>query len=234
MGSKFVQAYLSSGERVEVPLALRDRVAGREGQTLVFVERRRQLFSFVQWVGTPVEALRAIRRGELGVDDVPAEIRAIGASELWSELSLRPRSTCDLFISQLSRLSAREWMSLVLNPKIAVYEAHCEPVHRRLRDIAGGDPGIARALDDLDGRVARAVLGTLPTLPGLRDDMRPYAVPGSTDLSPESYQTFRAEAVRRTTHATIGLLLSARLTPTEAFALYAPFERFIPLTDLVG
>ena len=72
-GAKFVEAYLSSGERVELSHAMWDRVctAYRPGQWLVFVERRGRLFRFVHWVGTPEEAEDARAQGILEPQEVP-------------------------------------------------------------------------------------------------------------------------------------------------------------------
>jgi len=67
VGPKFAQLRISSGQKVELPLALWDLVQARyrPDQELVFVERRGRIFSFVQWVGTDSEAVEAVRSGDL-------------------------------------------------------------------------------------------------------------------------------------------------------------------------
>jgi len=67
VGPKFAQLRISSGEKVELPLALWELAQTQYGpdQDLVFVERRGRIFSFVQWVGTDSEAAQAVRSGEL-------------------------------------------------------------------------------------------------------------------------------------------------------------------------
>lgn len=67
VGPKFVQVRITSGQKVELPLALWDLVQARyrPDQELVFVERRGRIFSFVQWVGTDSEAVEAVRSGDL-------------------------------------------------------------------------------------------------------------------------------------------------------------------------
>lgn len=72
-GAKFVEAYLSTGERVELPHPIWDhvRTAYAPGQWLVFVERRGRLFRFVHWVGTPEEAEDARAQGILEPHEVP-------------------------------------------------------------------------------------------------------------------------------------------------------------------
>ncbi len=77
---KFVQAYLESGEKVELPLSLRDHMIATysPNEALVFVERRGRLFRFVQWVGRPGEAVEAVAAGILRDDEVPGFVAAAG------------------------------------------------------------------------------------------------------------------------------------------------------------
>ena len=81
-GAKFVEAYLDSGERVELPHdVLRYITETYSPETsLVFVERRGRLFHFVQWVGTPDEAVAALEQGILSAREVPAGVQIIGES----------------------------------------------------------------------------------------------------------------------------------------------------------
>lgn len=89
VGPKFVQVRITSGEKVELPLALWDLVQTRyrSDQELVFVERRGRIFSFVQWVGTDSEAVQAVRSGDLRereyrpVPDSPRPNAQVGGSQ---------------------------------------------------------------------------------------------------------------------------------------------------------
>jgi hypothetical protein len=77
--SKFVEAYLDTGAKVELPHAVRDHLNATYESTsvLVFVERRGRLFRYVQWVGTPAEAVSAIRDGTLHAQEVPPAVHAL-------------------------------------------------------------------------------------------------------------------------------------------------------------
>ncbi len=86
-GARFVEAYLETGERVEIPHMLLRYITERYSRdtSLVFVERRGRLFHYVQWVGTPDEAADALDQGILSAEEVPVAIRTFRDS-------LRPRT----------------------------------------------------------------------------------------------------------------------------------------------
>jgi hypothetical protein len=85
---KFVEAYLDTGDRVELsPLALAVVRDHDPTEPLVFVERRGRIFHYVQWVGTPEEAIQALNEGLLRPNEIPSEIVVFGLSMA----SLRPR-----------------------------------------------------------------------------------------------------------------------------------------------
>ncbi len=81
-GAKFVEAYLDGGERVELPHDVLRYITETYSPdtSLVFVERRGLLFHFVQWVGTPDEAVAALEQGILSAREVPAGVQMIGES----------------------------------------------------------------------------------------------------------------------------------------------------------
>lgn len=72
-GSKFKEAFLDSGEVVNVPHDLMAYLmeSYSPDQTLVFVERRGRFFRFVQWLGTVEEARAARDAGLLTPEEVP-------------------------------------------------------------------------------------------------------------------------------------------------------------------
>jgi hypothetical protein len=73
-GAKFVEVYLDSGEKVELPHALWEhlRATYRPDEQLVFVERRGRLFHYVQWAGTHEDAADALAQGILEPGEVPS------------------------------------------------------------------------------------------------------------------------------------------------------------------
>lgn len=65
-GPKFTEAFLESGERVELSAAaMEDLLTHNPEHALVFIERRGLLFHYVQWIGTPDETIRAVESGVL-------------------------------------------------------------------------------------------------------------------------------------------------------------------------
>ncbi len=77
-GARFAEAFLDTGDRVEIPNSLRASVElEASGPTLVFVERRGKLFKFVQWIGTPEAAVSAEAAGELSDADITPEVRLL-------------------------------------------------------------------------------------------------------------------------------------------------------------
>jgi hypothetical protein len=72
-GSKFQELWLETGDHVEVPHEYMAYLTSKyePTETLVFVERRGRLFSYVQWLGTPTEARAAREAGLLTRDEVP-------------------------------------------------------------------------------------------------------------------------------------------------------------------
>ena len=87
-GSRFVEVYLDTGEKVELSHELFDEVwaSYMPQEELYFVERRGRLFRFVQWVGTHTEAVAARDRGLLAPDEVPPPRLA---EVSWNELAQR-------------------------------------------------------------------------------------------------------------------------------------------------
>lgn len=78
-GAKFTEAFLEGGERVELSdEALAVVRAHDPTHALVFVERRGRIFRYVQWVGTPAEAVQAVQDGTLRPAEVPAGVTLIG------------------------------------------------------------------------------------------------------------------------------------------------------------
>jgi hypothetical protein len=78
-GSKFTEAFLEDGERVELSDdALAVVRAHDPAHQLVFVERRGRIFRYVQWVGTPAEAVLAVKDGTLRPGEISAGLFAIG------------------------------------------------------------------------------------------------------------------------------------------------------------
>lgn len=78
-GPKFTEAFLDPGDRVELsPAALAAVRLHDPSDWLVFVERRGRLFHYVQWVGTPLEAVEAVKDGILRPDEIPQDIRTFG------------------------------------------------------------------------------------------------------------------------------------------------------------
>lgn len=77
-GPKFVEAFLESGDRVELSPGALDAMEGHESEALVFVERRGRIFHYVQWVGTPADAIAALRDGVLRADEVPPGVMMVG------------------------------------------------------------------------------------------------------------------------------------------------------------
>jgi hypothetical protein len=78
-GSKFTEAFLQGGERVELSdQALAVVHAHDAAAVLVFVERRGRIFRYVQWVGTPEEAVRAAQDGTLRPDEIPERVGLLG------------------------------------------------------------------------------------------------------------------------------------------------------------
>ncbi len=82
-GSKFTEAFLEGGERVELSDdALAVVNAHDPTHALVFVERRGRFLRYVQWVGTPDEAVLAVQKGILRSDEVPEGVAMIGGTLL--------------------------------------------------------------------------------------------------------------------------------------------------------
>lgn len=78
-GSKFTEAFLEGGERVELSdEALAVVRAHDPTHQLVFVERRGRIFRYVQWVGTCEEAVLATQDGTLRPGEVRASILVVG------------------------------------------------------------------------------------------------------------------------------------------------------------
>jgi len=78
-GSKFTEAFLDGGERVELSdEALAVVRAHDPTDQLVFVERRGRIFRYVQWVGTLAEAAVAMRDGTLRPGEADASILLMG------------------------------------------------------------------------------------------------------------------------------------------------------------
>lgn len=84
-GSRFVEVFLDTGEKVELSHALFDEVwpSYMPQEELYFVEGRGRLFRFVQWVGTHSEAVAARDRGVLTQEEVPpARLPEVSWNEL--------------------------------------------------------------------------------------------------------------------------------------------------------
>jgi hypothetical protein len=78
-GSKFTEAFLEGGERVELSdEALAVVRAHDPTDYLVFVERRGRIFRYVHWVGTCQEAVLALKDGTLRPGEIPTGVFAIG------------------------------------------------------------------------------------------------------------------------------------------------------------
>lgn len=78
-GRRFTEAMLSSGERVELSAAAMGELFDRvPHEALVFVERRGLMFSYVQWIGTPEEALAALDKGLLKSHEIPWQVQWAG------------------------------------------------------------------------------------------------------------------------------------------------------------
>jgi hypothetical protein len=78
-GPKFTEALLESGERVELsPPAMADLLTHNPEHPLVYDERRGLLFHYVQWIGTPDEAIHAVEAGILRPNELPPGVRIIG------------------------------------------------------------------------------------------------------------------------------------------------------------
>jgi hypothetical protein len=78
-GSKFTEAFLEGGERVELSdEALAVVRAHDPADYLVFVERRGRIFRYVQWVGTCQEAVLALKDGTLRPGEIPAGVLVVG------------------------------------------------------------------------------------------------------------------------------------------------------------
>jgi hypothetical protein len=75
-GSTFQEAYLDTGAKVDLPHDAWEFIQKSypAGTLLIFVERRGNVFNFVQWAGTPEQARKALDRGLLESREVPLDL----------------------------------------------------------------------------------------------------------------------------------------------------------------
>jgi hypothetical protein len=227
-GPKFVEAFLDSGDRVELsPIALRVVQDHDPTAALLFVERRGRIFHYVQWVGAPDEAVQALRDGVLYPNEVPRDILTYGLA--WT--SLQPR---------IKELQKERYEQAVLYVRNELPDGGRIPILGfarfassllRLTDAQLAELGRAflgrsydawlaafEALDSASIRVGFAVRGVRWPDPA---DNSEWAVFRET-LHP---------AAKASESAAAGLA-ERRLTSEQFDLLYGPFATYIPVTSL--
>lgn len=235
-GPKFVEAYLETGERVEIPHELLRYISERYSRDtpLVFVERRGRLFNFVQWVGTPEEAVTALDEGVLSPSEVPVPILAFrdspgrqpdpspgesdgrAQSQSGGAASYGPNdSEVRDFLSAVVSLSGDAWVHGVLAT--------------RLRQ----DPGpVSAAQAELSKAVAEAMSGGMGDSLRAADQHALAIVEAQIPRSSADRDSERLGPARRgieevTRAAILALVLRDKLGPDTFAILYAPFAGFI-------
>lgn len=235
-GARFVEAYLDSGERVELKHALWDHVGAtyRPGQQLVFVERRGRLFRFVHWAGTLEEANEALASGVLAPDEVPMAARRNQASDGETDVS-RDRgsriqtdstlavpdrheaSDVDRFFVELEALSPEQWMQAVLafvqvqmvreDAQSVAWQSAMEASRKALERSALSPVQVRKTNERGKAAVAKGF-------------------PAMQHSTPQ-YEAFRTAASDMVTGAALSLLLADHLPAGTVHILYEPFRNLI-------
>lgn len=230
-GSTFVEIYLDGGDRVELPHDLMASVMSRYApdEVLAFVERRKHLFMFVQWVGTPGEALDAMHSGVLRSKEVPPEVQFLATlrAQHGSEAAYSH------FLSRLSDLVPGDWVQIVMSVPTAEYEDESKPGRQALRALSTSPQGelaalVLRVTSEADEVFGRA----FPSMASIREHLRPFAAPGTERPSGRDYELLREGGNRRTVPAALSLAVKDRLSVAELYGVYRPFQVVIPLASL--
>ena len=226
-GAKFVEAYLETGERVELPHEVLRYITERYSRdtSLVFVERRGRLFHYVHWVGSPDEAVVALGQGILSAEEVPVALRTL-RDQLGPRANQRdelappspPRDTNaaalvrgQAFIGRIAGLTAEQWVRGVLGTTV-------QDAARRERPLAATLTVMEQLAKSRD-----------PILPGLREldtaavDLIARVLPvgeGSGELAVAARRALE-QAVRS---ALIAVVLQDRLDGEDVALLLNPFR----------
>jgi hypothetical protein len=239
-GPKFTEAFLESGERVELsPPAMEDLLTHNSEHALVFVERRGRLFHYVQWIGTPDEAIRAVESGVLRPNEVPPGVRMIGEALLriqdgTSTLRLTalddlpaPETEADRFLAYLNDAGAREWL-LMARAHASAFDQG-EAAKRRFMSLLeeSGQRGLASgrtSVEDVDRAKATAEAAADRALPGVIAYLATRSSKPSEDFERVLGPTLRSAANAITTL----ILIRPFLTDAEAEELWEPYKSLMP------
>lgn len=239
-GPKFTEAFLESGERVELsPAAMADLLTHDPSHALVFVERRGRLFHYVQWIGLPDEAVRAVKEGVLRPGEVPPGVWMVGEAlqrvkdgtstiELTAFDDLPPPETeVTRFLRYLETATPQEWV-LMGRAHAASFGRDPDSKSRGLLTIElGGQRGIAQGWisgNDAEAAKEAAEAAADKTLPAVAAYMSSrQAEPG------EDVESRLRPLLRSAANAIVTLILIRPfLTEIEAEELWEPYQSLMP------
>ena len=219
-GRQFVEANLHTGERVELPLAMRVQVDRyRDGFPLVFVERRGRLFRYVHWLGTPEEALGALRSGILRPEEITTDVRVNAGMLDWiaEEQQLRASEALQLIQDVLPTTS---------RTSLAAFRFLIESL------LLLGDRDIQRVRDDHEAWLST---GTLTVMSAISQDALRvgYAVrwvrwPNPRDPTRNSDWRAGMDPAASAVEWAVASLAEPTLSEADVIATYAPLETAIP------
>lgn len=239
-GPKFTEAFLESGERVELSAtAMDDLLTHNPEHALVFVERRGLLFHYVQWIGTPDDAIRAVESGVLKPNEVPPGVRIIGEALMriqdgTSTLRLRslddlppPETEVDRFLAYLNEASPREWL-LMASAHASAY-GHGEAPKPRIMSLIeeAGQRGLASRgihIEDVDRAKSTAEAAAEKALPSVIAHAASRSSRPQEEFARSLGPTLRSAANLITTL----ILIRPFLTDAEAEELWEPYQALMP------
>jgi hypothetical protein len=239
-GPKFTEAFLESGERVELSAAaMVDLLTHNPEHALVFVERRGLLFHYVQWIGTPDEAIRAVEAGVLKPNEVPPGVRMIGEALLriqdgTSTLGLTalddlppPETEVDRFLAYLNGASPREWLLMARAHASAFGQGEASKRRFMILLEEAGQRGLVSGrthVEDVDRAKATAESAAEKALPGVNA----YLASRSSKPS-EAFERSLGPTLRSAANAiTTLILIRPFLTDAEAEELWEPYKSLMP------
>lgn len=239
-GPKFREAFLETGDRVELsPAAMEDLLAHNPEHALVFVERRGRLFHYVQWVGTPDEAIRAVDDGILRPDEVPPNVRIVGEAmqrvkDGTSTINLTafddlppPGSEVARFVAYLYEASPQDWIAM-MKAHATTFRAD-EAAKRRTGALweNGGQRGLTSGqitVRDVDIAKSSAESAADHALPSVSAYLLERAATPQTNVEERLRPALRMAANAITTL----ILIRPYLSDEEAKELWAPYATLMP------
>jgi hypothetical protein len=228
-GPKFVEAFLETGQKVELSTeALAAVTAHDPSECLVFVERRGRLFHYVQWVGTCEEAVQAIDEGVLRQHEIPNGVYAMGSAMKYQKLKIesdqRDRYEWAMTTLRHEALPADsptriDALGRFIALTLRLTDQQLEEVGSRFSSALGGEWYFAHAALSADasrvGFIARWVRWPNPT--GEHENL-------------EFRQNMHPAALAVESGA--AALVEPTLTEPQRSLLYSAFEPFIPRSQL--